>query len=134
MLIEIDLERASLNQEVIDGSKKFLSGSETGANYGAFAARAPELTARVEHLDKMIFDMSKAVFLSLLDEERTDKDGNISHLIVTAKERDQIIKRIDASFGSKLEDKNATHVILAAWAIKYGLTQNRYKLADEMRR
>jgi hypothetical protein len=133
-LISIDTERASLNKEMIDASKKLLSGPEEGVNYGALLARAPELTAQVEQLDKMIFNISKAMFLGLLDEERTDKDGNISHLIVTARERNEMIQGIDIHFGSRLEDKNTTQIVLAAWAIKYGLTQSRYRSADEAQR
>ena len=133
-LISIDTERSSLHKEMVDTSKKFLSGPETGINYGAFVARAPEITAQVEQLDQMIFKMSQAMFLGLLDEEKTDKDGNISHLIVTARERNEIIQGIDIHFGSRLEDKNATHIVLAAWAIKYGLTQSRYRSADETQR
>jgi hypothetical protein len=35
-------------------------------------------------------------------------------------------------FGATLEDKNASHIVSAAWAIKYGLTQTHYKAADEL--
>jgi len=130
-LIEINAERASLVQEIVDVAKKLSRAPEAGVDYGALNARAPELTAQVEQLDKMIFNLSQAVFLSLVDLGRTDKDGNASHLIITTKERDEIIKGIDASFPSTLENKNPTGIVSAVWVIKYGLSQSRYKSADD---
>jgi hypothetical protein len=49
-LIEINVERASLSQEIVVASKKFLSGQEAGVNYGALSARAPEITAQPNNL------------------------------------------------------------------------------------
>jgi hypothetical protein len=43
----------------------------------------------------------------------------------------QIIHSIDTAFGQSLDDKNATSIVNAAWAIKYGLTRPNYKAADE---
>ena len=58
---------------------------------------------------------------------RAPKLSNLSR-----NERSQMVKKLDIAFGSSLDDKNASHIVLAAWAIKYGLTLPRYKSADEM--
>jgi len=112
-------------------SKTFLSGPQPGANYGAMLARAPELTAHMEELDKSIFRMSQAMFFALVDERRQGVDGNLHHLLLTKTERTSMVQSIDKSFGPTLEDKEASHIVSAAWAIKYGLTRPTYKSADE---
>jgi hypothetical protein len=124
-------QRAALMEELAETSKMFLSGPQPGANYGAMAARAPEFTAYVEDINKIIFMMSQAMCLALVDERRQGPDGNLHHLLLTKTERTSMVQSIDKSFGATLEDKKASHIVLAAWAIKFGLTRPTYKSADE---
>src|SRR5262249_26459380 len=63
-------QRILLVQEMIQMSKAFLEGPKPGVNYGAITGRAPELTAQIEHLDKTMFTMAKALFFGLVDEGR----------------------------------------------------------------
>jgi hypothetical protein len=48
-------------EEMTQVSKAMLSGPAPGVNYGAMTARAPELTAQVEQIDKTMFTMSQAL-------------------------------------------------------------------------
>ena len=113
-------------------AKAMLSGPAPGVNYGAMTARAPELTAQVEQIDKSMFSMSQALFLALVDEGRVEADGNLHHLILNKRDRANMVHTIDTAFGRSLDDdKNATTIVNAAWAIKYGLTRPTYKAADE---
>jgi hypothetical protein len=44
-----------------------------------------------------------------------------------------MVQLIDNMFDpTNLEDKNSSHIVAAAWAIKYGLTRPHYKAADEL--
>jgi hypothetical protein len=124
-------QRMAAVQEMNQMSKAMLSGPAPGVNYGAMTARAPELTAQVEQIDKSMFTMSQALFFALVDEGRVDADGKLHHLILNKKERADIVRTIDTDFGPSLDDKNATSVVSAAWAIKYGLTTPNYKAADK---
>lgn len=125
-------ERMAALQEMNKMSKAMLSGPAPGVNYGEMTARAPELTAQVEQIDKTMFKISQALFLALVDEGRVDSDGNLHHLILSKKDRLDMIHSIDIGFGRSLDDeKNATSIVSAAWAIKYGLTRPTYKAADE---
>jgi hypothetical protein len=124
-------QRMEAVQEMNQMSKAMLSGPEPGVNYGAMTARAPELTARVEQIDKSMFQMSQALFFALVDEGRVEEDGNLHHLILNQKDRADAVHTIDAAFGQSLDDKNSTSIVSAAWAIKYGLTRPNYKAADE---
>jgi hypothetical protein len=80
-----------------------------------------------------MFKMSQPLFLALVDEGRVEAaDGNLHHLILNKKDRADMVHTIDVGFGqSLLDDKNATSIVNAAWAIKYGLTRPNYKAADE---
>jgi hypothetical protein len=131
MLRKFDEDRISLTGEMTEGAKKLLRGPEPGVNYGELNARAPELTASVEELDKLIFQMSQALFLGLIDDDRVGSDGQLHYLILTKKQRNEMIKTIDLDFGSSLNDKNATHIVNAAWAMRYGLTLPKYRSSDE---
>jgi hypothetical protein len=125
-------QRMAAVREMTQMSKAMLSGPEPGVNYGAMAARAPELTAQIEQIDKSMFTMSQPLFLALVDEGRVEAaDGNLHHLILNKKDRADMVRTIDTAFGQSLDDKKATSVVSAAWAIKYGLTRSIYKAADE---
>jgi len=125
-------ERIAAVQEVNQMSKGMLSGPVAGVNYGAMTARAPELTVQIEQIDKSLFKMSQALFLALVDEGRLSSDGNLHHLLLDKKDRGGMVHTIDTAFGRSLEDeKNASSIVNAAWAIKYGLTRPTYKAADE---
>lgn len=131
LLKRLHEQRMELFLEMTENAKNILSGPRPGVDYGAMAARAPELTALVENNDKAVFQMSQVMFFALVDEGRQGPDGNLHHLILTKTERASIVQSIDRSFGPALDDKNATHIVLSAWAIKHGLTGTHYKAADE---
>ena len=124
-------QRMAAVQEMNQMSKAMLSGPAPGVNYGAMTARAPELTAQVEQIDKSMFQMSQALFFALVDDGRVEADGNLHRLILNKKDRAGMVNTIDTAFGRSLDDKNATSIVNAAWAIKYGLTRPNYKAADE---
>jgi hypothetical protein len=124
-------QRMAAVREMTQMSKAMLSGPEPGVNYGAMAARAPELTAQIEQIDKSMFTMSQPLFLALVDEGRVEADGKLHRLILNKKDRADMVHTIDTAFGRSLDDKNATSIANAGWAIKYGLTRPNYKAADE---
>lgn len=132
MLKSFHSDRIAAVQEMNQMSKAILSGPAPGVNYGAMTARAPELTAQVEQIDKTMFKISQPFFLALIDEGRISADGNLHYLIVSKKDRADMVRTIDTAFGQSLDDaKNSTSIVNAAWAIKYGLTRPTYKAADE---
>jgi hypothetical protein len=133
LLKELHQERIGVLQEINQMSKTLLEGPKPGANYGKLTARAPELTAKMEQIDKTIFTTAQAMFFALVDDARIGPDGNLHHLLLTKKERTSMVQLIDKMFGpTTLEDKNSTHIVAAAWVIKYGLTRPHYKAADEL--
>jgi len=135
LLKQLDIERIRIVRELTQMSKSIMTGTLNGpdpnVNYGAMTAHAPELTAQIEQIDKSMFTIAQPMFYALVDEKRLGPDGKLYHLLLTKKERADMIHLIDNAFGAELENKNASHVVNAAWAIKYGLTRPNYKCADE---
>ncbi len=84
MLKQLDAERISVAQEMIQMAKTMMSGPKPGIDYGAMAAHAPELTAKNEQLDKAVFTMSQAMFFALVDDQRVAPDGKLHHGIQRA--------------------------------------------------
>jgi hypothetical protein len=134
-LKQFHADRIAVVQEMNQISKAMLSGlsggPKPGVDYGAMTARAPELAAEIEQVDKLMFKMAQAMFFALVDEQRVGPDGKLYHLLLTKKERADMIQLIDKIWGQNFEDKNATNIVSAAWAIKFGLTRPMYKSADE---
>jgi cell division protein FtsB len=131
-LKKLHQERIVLVHEMNQMSKTLVAGPETGINYGTLTARAPEITAQVEQIDKITFTIAKAMFYALVDDGRVGADGKLHHLILTKKDRTSMVQLIDEIFGPTLEDKKASHIVASAWVIKYGLTRPHYKAADEL--
>jgi hypothetical protein len=119
-LKKLHRERIVLLHEMNQMSKTLLAGAEPDVNYGKLTAPVPEITAQ-------------AMFFALVDDDRVDRGGKLHHLLLTKKERTSMVQQIDKMFGPKtLEDKNSSHIVAAAWVIKYGLTRPQYKAADEL--
>jgi hypothetical protein len=94
-LTELHEQRISIIQELAKMAKAILEGPQPGVNYGSMTAGAPELTAAVEQIDKTIFTMSKAMFFALVDDDRVSSDGKLHHLLLSKKERTDMIQLID---------------------------------------
>jgi hypothetical protein len=129
-LLQLQQQRIAVHQEMLQIAKKMMAGPEPGVNYGALAARMPELTATLEHIDKTTFNVAKGVFMLLIDNSRTDSRGNLAYLIVPTNKRQEMKREIQAAFGSRLNDKNANYIVLSAWVLDYGLSKD-LKSSDE---
>ena len=105
-LKKLHQERIVLVHEMNQMSKTLLAGPEPDVNYGKLTARAPEITAQVEQIDKIIFTIAKAMFFALVDDDRLGADGKLHYLILTKKDRTSMVQLIDKTFGPTLEDKN----------------------------
>lgn len=131
LLVQMDSDRIATLQDSVAISKKLFSAPEPGVNYGALMALMPKVTAEIDKIDQLMFKMSQALALSLLDPKRIDPDGEMRHLIVTRQERASLIKEIDLSFGKDLDDEHPSYIVASGWAIKLILTKPGNKSADE---
>ena len=131
-LKKLHQERIVLVHAMNQMSKTLLAGPQPYVNYGKLTAPAPEITAQVEQIDKIIFTIAKGMFFALVDDERVEPDRKLHHLLLRKKDKISMVQLIDQTFGPVLEDKNASRIVSSAWVIKYGLTRPNYKAADEL--
>ena len=105
---------------------QFQSGPKPGVDYGSLSSEMAKLNAQLEFTDKMFFDMSKAVYLMLAD---NNVSGNelISRMVITCAERDQLVRSLRLSFGSKLDQPNPNYIVGAGWFLREGLTNSKWK-------
>jgi len=123
ILLNLNEERLIINKAIVDGAKFLMSAKpsdlETVQRMGADAA---ERVAQVEGLNNRTFKAAVAVGLGLYDEKKLDKKGNMSRLIITEKQRKEILAFIDRVFGKELEKEDRNFFVAGAGTIKYELT------------
>jgi hypothetical protein len=129
-LVTVYEQKIALEKELKTIAAAFISGSPLpGIDYPKLAARAPEITAEMDELDKTLFQTAPLVF-GLLVDPRPDREGHSSHLITTKSERRDLIHRLNVAFGSRLEQRNPNYVVGAAVTLRYGLLKN-FKNVDD---
>lgn len=92
------------------------------------AARLPELTAQMEHLDETLFHISKGLAMYGYDFNNRD-DENRMRLKLTRAERDNIISNLDSTFN--FEDKDNMNWTTASAYVFRSLMDGEAKSFDE---
>lgn len=106
-----------------------LQGPKPGVDYGKVAVGMPKLRADMEYIDKNLLLMSVMVFNALIS-PTPDKQGHMSRLMVTRKERDQLVHQINTGF-KKLDAKNSNYTVSSAAILRDYLARKGYKCADD---
>ena len=128
-IIESYQDKIELWQQMIDICSAFVGGPKPNVDYTKLAADMPKTRAKLDFIDKALFEATPAIFMTLID-SKPDSNGHASHLIITKAERAALIKQIDTDFGSKLDEKGANYTVSAAWVLKKGL-QKDFKCSDD---
>lgn len=128
-IIDLHTFKIELHQAMIDIASEFIGGPKPNVDYGKLAAEMPKITASLEYLDKSFLITSVLVFGTLID-MKPDSKGHASHLIITRAERQQLIRDLKKSFGSKLEAKNQNYIVSAA-SVLLTYLQKDFKSSDD---
>jgi hypothetical protein len=128
-IVEFYQEKIGLWKQLSDICGAFVGGPKPNVDYDTLATDMPKVRAKLDFIDKALFEASPAVFLTLVD-MKPDSQGHASHLIITKAERKKLIETIDTAFGSKLDEKGANYGVTSAWILKQGL-QKDYKSSDD---
>ena len=107
-----------------------VGGPKPDHDYGAMVAEVPQLRASLESLDKQFVALSGLVFAALLD-MRPDKEGHVSHLIITRDERAELLRQLTSDFGSKLDQKKGNSSVTDAAGLLSDLLKKDFKCSDE---
>ncbi|HXW25256.1 MAG TPA: hypothetical protein VEK73_10945 [Xanthobacteraceae bacterium] len=118
------------HQQLIDIATAMMAGPKPGVDYGAMAARAPKLTAMVEYVDRAIFEATPMIFGTLID-KNPDKDGHMSRLNITRAQRDELIRKLQISFGKKMDQKDQNYLVSSASVLRDYLSKKGYKCSDD---
>lgn len=129
-----NISKFYLNEiEIYNGMTKiestFLAGPQKGVNYGRLAALMPQLNAKLEYINKALFNATPLIFAILID-KRPDKNNHVSHLLITRAQRKQLIETIDHTFGKKLTQKNQNYTVSSASVLKAYLKKD-FKSSDD---
>src|SRR5712691_632138 len=120
--------KIEFHQRLIAISTLLLSRPQPGVDYGALAAEAPKTTASLEYIDRSLFEATPLIFATLID-QTPDKNGKVSHLIITRAERQHLLVALSLHFGQKMDLENQSYIVSSASVLKSYLLQ--YKCSDE---
>jgi hypothetical protein len=107
-----------------------VGGSKPDHDYGAMVAEVPQLRASLESVNKQFVALSGLVFAALVD-IRPDKEGHVSHLIITRDERAELLRQLTSDFGSKLAQKKGESSVTDAAGLLSDLLKKDFKCSDE---
>jgi hypothetical protein len=128
-ITEFYKDKIELWQEMIDIASAFVGDPKQNVDYAKLTADLPKIRARLDYIDKALFEASPLVFTTLVS-VKPDSKGRTSHLIITKAERADLIEQIDTDFGSKLDAQRPNYVVAAALILRDGL-QKDYKSSDD---
>lgn len=123
-------QKIAIYDQLTTITKTMMSGPKPGVDYGAAVARVPQLRAMLDDIDDSLIKISAAVFASLLD-RRPDKEGHVSHLIITRQERRRLIDELQIAIGPKMNQKHQSAFVSSADVLDTYLRKKGYKCADE---
>ena len=131
ILKNIYRQKIDLHENLITIASNFTGAPKQGVDYDAFTTEMPKVRARLDFIDKTIFQATNLIFATLINME-PEKESNASNLIITKAEKLQLINRINKSFGTKMTAKNSISTYAdCAWLLKTQLL--KFKGSDEAR-
>jgi hypothetical protein len=129
LLVKYYATKGEMFNSLGDMCATMLQGPKPGVDYGKVAVGMPKLRADMEHTDKNLLLMAVLVF-NVLISPTPDKQGHMSRLIVTRKERDQLVHQINTGFRN-LDAKNANYTVSSAAILRDYLARKGYKCTDD---
>jgi len=109
--------------------RSMLQGPKSGPDSGKVAAGMSKVQADMEDLDTSLPQLSVMVF-GVLISPAPDRAGRMSRLLVTKRERDDLIHQISTSF-KRLDAKDGSYAVSAATVLWEYLARKGYRCADE---
>src|SRR6266487_1335454 len=120
--------KIEFHQRLIAISTSLLSRPQPGVDYGGLAAEVSKITASLEYIDRSLLEATPLIFATLIDQE-PDKNGKVSHLIITKAERQRLLVALSLHFGQKMDLENQSYIVSSASVLKSYLL--KYKCSDE---
>lgn len=129
LLSKVHQERIELLEHMKDLGKQILKGPQPGVDYSQIMTDMTESRAVLERLNSTLVNpMSGLVFLSLLDIEHPDSRNHVSYLVITKKEKRELVKSLAFTTGAPATNSPFQN---AGGVIYDGLLKKGFKCADE---
>ena len=123
-IIQLYSDKLAIFEKFGSVCSTMLAGPKPNIDYGAMAADAPKLNAQLEFIDRTLLDATVFIFSALID-PKPDAQNNMSRLIITKAETDNLVQSIERDFGKNPpEPQNFT--VSAASILKTYLTEKGY--------
>jgi hypothetical protein len=116
-MITLYRQKCEVYDGFVDVATEFMSGPKPDVDYGKLSAELPKLRAKLDSLDETLFHVTVAVEATLIA-DKPDSHGHMSRLVITKSERDDLIKRIQTTFGTKLNQKQQSFVVSSATVLR----------------
>jgi hypothetical protein len=122
-------QERTVYQKLTEMCAIFMPGSKPAADYSVIEAAAPKLAAKIDDLDRMLFKSSPLVCDALLS-DTSSIQGHSHHLILTRKERDEMVATLNSSFPA-IDEKAPDYLTSSAKVLKIFLAKSGYRTADK---
>jgi hypothetical protein len=126
-LLELYDRKLGLYTEVVKACTALETGANTNVSSLEVMAAIAQYNAKVDAIDKSLFETSTQAFSTLL--RRTPDPRGKRRLSITTAEKRSLLQQIQLQFGSELDDDQQTYLVNAATVIRDGLRS--HAAADE---
>jgi hypothetical protein len=123
-------QKIDIHKQLIAMASAFMSGPKANVDYGALAAKAPQLTATIEYIDRALFRATPLIFATLIA-DKPDNQGHMSRLRITRAERDELLRHLQIEFGAKMDSADQNYTVSSATVLRDYLSKKGYKCSDD---
>jgi hypothetical protein len=129
LLAEAHQDRIDLLEQMKGIAKKFLQGPEPGVDYSQLASDLTESRAKLERMNStLVSGMAGLASFALLDVRHPDSQNHVSFLLITKKEKKQLVQSLGFTTGTASTNSPFQN----AGGVLYDLlVKKSFKCADE---
>ncbi len=119
-IVDLWNESLSLDERMVELCKTVFKGTEAVKEIQSAAGEIPEISAKMDYIDKAFFEAMPAAILTLVS-QTPDSKGHMSLLVISNAEKNDLIREIELTFGDKLKVKNPKYLIAAVVLLRHFL-------------
>jgi hypothetical protein len=116
-LVGLYNRKLGLYTEVIKACTALAAGTNAQASSLEVMAAISQYNARVDAIDKSLFETSTQAFATLLS-AAPDRRGKLTRLSITTAEKQSLLRQIQLEFGAELDEDQQTYLVSAATLIR----------------
>ena len=127
-LVELYGQKLGLYTEVVNKCADLKAAAGTNVGYLEVMSVVSQYSAKVDSIDRSLFNTSTDVYSTLLNREQGPHDFP-RRLGITTAEKQALLRQIDREFGAELQDDQQTYLVNAATVIRDAI--RKHKASDE---